>query len=137
MATSKKLSEREQVSQFISGLDPGTASIVETIRNIILTADDEIGEQIKWNHPCFYYKGEMKPFNPKEYKREIAVFNLHKGRILLVFPTGAKINDHSGLLEGDYKDGRRIVVLKDADDVKQKKTLLQQVIKKWIDLVEK
>lgn len=79
----------------------------------------------------------MKPFDPKEYKREIAVMNLFKERIMLVFPGGAKVNDKSGLLEGDYKDGRRIAIFKDLKDVKSKEKLLQVVIKKWVKLVDK
>jgi hypothetical protein len=79
----------------------------------------------------------MKPFDPKEYKREIAVFNLFKNRIMLVFPGGAKINDKSGLLEGDYKDGRRTIVFKDLKDVKAKEKDLQAVIKTWLTLVDK
>jgi hypothetical protein len=104
---------------------------------IILSTDKEIDERIKWNNPSYYYTGEMKPFGPKEYKREIAVFNLHKGRIMLVFPSGAKVNDTSGLLEGDYKDGRRVVVFKDMEDVKSKEKALQYVIKEWLKQVEK
>jgi hypothetical protein len=79
----------------------------------------------------------MKPFDPKEYKREIIVFNLFKGRIMLVFPSGAKVNDTSGLLEGDYKDGRRITIFKDLADVKAKEKSLQKVIKAWLKLVDK
>ena len=111
--------------------------IVETIRRIILSTDKEIGERIKWNNPSFYYTGEMKPFDPKEYKREMIVFNLFKGRILLVFPSGAKVNDRSGLLEGDYKDGRRIIIFKDMEDVKAKEKALRSIIKEWLKLVDK
>ena len=132
-----KLSDEEQVSLHIKQLDPALGKIIETIRQIILSTDKEIGERIKWNNPSFYYTGEMKPFDPKEYKREIVVFNLFKGRIMLVFPGGAKINDPSGLLEGDYKDGRRITVFKDMDDVKAKQQALQKVIKEWLKLVDK
>ena len=132
-----KLSDEEQVSLHIKQLDPALGKIVETIRQIILSTDKEIGERIKWNNPSFYYTGEMKPFDPKEYKREIIVFNLFKGRIMLVFPSGAKVNDPSGLLEGDYKDGRRITVFKDMDDVKAKQKALQNVIKEWLKLVDK
>ena len=39
-----------------------------------------------------------------------------KGRVLLVFPSGAKIDNASQILEGDYKDGRRIIVFKDKAD---------------------
>lgn len=56
---------------------------------------------------------------------------------MLVFPGGAKINDKSGLLEGDYKDGRRTIVFKDLKDVKAKEKDLQAVIKTWLTLVDK
>ncbi len=132
-----KLTDDEQVTEHIQKLAPALAQTVEAIRHIILKTDNEIGEHIKWNNPSFYYTGEMKPFDPKEYKREIIVMNLHKGRIMLVFPSGAKVNDTSGLLEGDYKDGRRLAIFKDIDDVKAKESALQNVIKTWIILVEK
>ena len=125
------------VTAYIQNLEPGFGEIIETLRQIILSTDKEIGEEIKWNAPTFYYTGEMKPFNPKEYKRYIIVTNFHKGRILLVFPSGAKINDTTGFLEGDYKDGRRIVHFKDLEDVKSKENALRHVIKTWLTLVEK
>lgn len=137
MATSKKISGEDDVTAHIAKLDPDVRSTVEIIRQIILSIDKEIGERIKWNNPSFYYTGEMKPFDPKEYKREIAVFNLFKGRIMLVFPGGAKVKDTSGLLEGDYKDGRRIITFKDMADVKSKEKALRKVISQWLKLVEK
>ena len=137
-----RLTDEEQVTEHIQKLDPETGKIVRAIRKIILDADKEIGEQIKWNNPSFYYTGEMKPFNSKEYKRDIAVMNLHKNRIMLVFPSGAKVDDTSGFLEGDYraanrKDGRRTLIFKDMEDVELKKEALQIVLKKWLELVEK
>jgi hypothetical protein len=137
MSVSKKLTDKEQVTEHIGKLEAGLRDIVEAIRQIILSTDKKIGERLKWNNPSFYYTGEMQPFDPKEYKREIAVFNLHKGRIMLVFPSGAKVNDDSGFLEGDYKDGRRIVIFTDLKDVKSKEKTLQKVIKEWLELVEK
>ena len=104
--------------------------IIETIRKIILSTDKEIAEHIKWNNPSFYYTGEMKPIDPKEYKRDLIAMNLYKGRIMLVFPSGVKVNDTSGLLEGDYKDGRRLAIFTDMKDVKAKEKNLQAVIKK-------
>jgi hypothetical protein len=137
MATSKKLADEEQVTEHIKKLEPAIANIVEYIRQFILKIDKQIGERIKWNNPSFYYTGEMKPFDPKEYKREIAVFNLHKGRIMLVFTSGAKVDDKSGLLEGDYKDGRRLIIFKDMKDVQSKEKALKKIIKHWLKLVDK
>jgi hypothetical protein len=137
MPTTNKLSDNEQVSEHISKLDPAIADIIQYLRQFILGIDKEIGECIKWNNPCFYYTGDMKPFNPKEYKREIIVMNLYKGKIMLVFPSGAKVNDTSGLLTGEYKDGRRLVIFQDISDVQLKENMLQEVVNKWLLLVEK
>lgn len=131
-----KLSDREQVSAHIKKLEPALAKVIELLRKIILSTDKEIGERIKWNSPSFYYTGEMKEFDPKEYKRDLVVMNLHKGKIMLVFPSGAKANDQSGLLEGDYKDGRRIAIFKDLKDVKAKQKVLQKIIKDWLTVVD-
>ena len=133
----EKISDSDQVAAHINKLEPVLAKIVETLRQVILSTDEEIGERIKWNNPSFYYTGKMKEFDPKEYKRDMIVMNLHKGRIMLVFPSGAKVNDKSGLLEGDYKDGRRITTFKDLNDVKEKQKALQRIIKDWLKLLDR
>lgn len=132
-----KATDSEQVTAYIKKLDKELATAIEYARQIILTTDKEISEQIKWNSPSFYYSGEMKPFDPKEYKRDLIVMNLHKGSILLVLPTGAKIKKAKEILEGDYKDGRRIIRFKDLADIKNKKDKLKATIKEWLSLVEK
>lgn len=132
----KKLTDTEQIESFINQLEPATGAVVETIRQLILGVDPSVGERIKWNNPSFYYTGEMAPFDPKEYKREIAVFNLFKGRIMLVLPSGANLNNGSGLLEGDFKDGRRTIVFSDLADVTSKAQDLKQLIQNWLQLVD-
>lgn len=138
MAKTRKLTNEEQVVDFFNQLDHPLANVVEALRKIILATDKEIGEQIKWNSPAFYYTGEMKPFDPKEYKRDIVVFNLHKKDfVLLVFPTGAIVNDPTGLLEGKFTDGRKTAKFATLDDVKNKEEDLQTVLKEWLKLVYK
>lgn len=129
---------RAEVTEYIAGLDHPLKDVVEQLRQAILATDPEIGEHIKWNSPAFYYTGEMPPFDPKEYKRDIIVFHLRKkDQVLLVFPTGAKINDTIGVLEGKYTDGRKTVTIKSIEDFEAKKDSLQQVIKQWLALVDK
>ena len=137
MAKTSKLSDKAQVSQHVKKLEPKLAEVVNFLRQIVLETDKEIGERIKWNNPSFYYTGEMKEFDAKEYKRDLIVMNLFKGRIMLVFPSGAKVNDKSGLLEGEYKDGRRIIIFKDINDVKENAKNLQKIIKEWLKLLDK
>lgn len=132
------LSNEEQVSEYISKLESQLAKIVTHLKETILETDNEIKEHIKWNSVSFYYFGEMKEFNPKEYKRDLIVLNIHrKDQVLIIFPTGSKINDASGFLEGNYTDGRKLAKIKDLEDAKVKKDALQNVIKDWISKIEK
>jgi hypothetical protein len=133
-----KLSEPDKVDAYMQQCKHPLVKVIEALRKIILSTDKEIGEEIKWNAPTFFYSGEMKPFNPKEYKRYLVVFNLlKKDCIRLVFPSGAKVNDASGLLEGDYADGRRLAMFYDVKDVRSKEKQLQKIIKKWLSLLDK
>ncbi|WP_199121235.1 DUF1801 domain-containing protein [Pedobacter sp. ASV28] len=137
MAKSTDVNDPESVSDFIGKLDPTFATFLQSIRQFILSIDPVIGEQIKWNSPSFFYNGEMKPFDPKTYKRDMIVFNIRKNEALLVFPTGDIINDQHALLEGNYTDGRKLVRFKDGEDFEKKKHALRLAIKDWLEKVEK
>ncbi|MBL7869627.1 MAG: DUF1801 domain-containing protein [Flavobacterium lindanitolerans] len=133
-----KLSEQEQVTEYIQKLDPSISETITFLRQVILAINNEISEHIKWNSPSFYYWGEMKPFDPKEYKRDILVMNIRPGKsILLVFPTGIKITDTSGLLEGNYSDGRKIATIKNLEEAKSRQKDLENAIRNWMDQIEK
>jgi hypothetical protein len=133
--TKPRLSDKEHVNEYIANLDANIKPIIEYIRQIILAIDPEITQQIKWNSMSFYYAGEMASFNPKEYKRDILVCNLHRGQILLVFPTAAKIAD--GVSGKNYPDGRKIITIKDLEDFKNKQNDISQVVNDWLALVDK
>lgn len=133
-----KASESAVVEAYMKRLRHPLADVVEALRQIILKADPEIGEEIKWNAPAFFYTGEMKPFDPKEYKRYLVVFNLFKKEcIRLVFWGGAKADDKSGFLEGNYVDGRRLAMFHDMKDVTSKKKALQNTLKLQLKHLDK
>jgi hypothetical protein len=112
--------------------------VMAALRKIVLSTDESIGEEVKWNAPTFFFAGEMPPFNPKEYRRYLIVWNLFKKDcIRLVFPSGARIADKTGLLTGEYADGRRLALFSSMDEVKAKKVALQAAIRKWLETLEK
>jgi len=133
-----KASEPDKVDSYLKKLKHPLKDVVEALRQIILGTEGEIGEEIKWNAPTFFYSGEMQPSDPKKYKRYIVVFNLYqKDCIRLVFPSGARINDTSGLLQGDYADGRRLALFHSLEEVRSQTPRLQQSLRKWLNLLDK
>ncbi len=132
-----KPSEPDKVNDYLARLTHSLADVVEALRQIILKTDRSIGEEIKWNAPTFFYTGEMKPTNPKEYKRYLIVFNLaRQDCIRLVFLGGAKVDDQSGFLEGDYADGRRLASFYSLADVQAKRAKLRQTLKRQLKLLD-
>jgi uncharacterized protein YdhG (YjbR/CyaY superfamily) len=124
------------VDEYIQKLEPTLGELIKKIGKLILKLDKNITEQIKWNSVSYYYHGPMKPFDPKEYKRDLLVINLTKGYPLLVFPTGSRINGFDGVLEGNYKDGRRLLPIKDAKELKIKEQALMKIIQAWLNGIE-
>jgi hypothetical protein len=113
------ISDPETVNKFMAELKYPLADTVLYLREFVLSIDKNIGECIFYNAPAFFYTGKMKPFDPKEYKRYIVGCNLfRKDTLRIIFLRGSSANDPTGILEGDYKDGRRIVSLKSIADIK-------------------
>ena len=124
------------VSEYISTLESSEQEFVNAVRQLVLAIDPEIKEHIKWNSTAFFYSGEMEAFDAKEYKRDLLVVNLHRGKFLLVFPTGAKIED--SILKGkNYPDGRKIITLEHLGDLKKIEPAVQAGIVNWINQIEK
>jgi hypothetical protein len=126
----KKASESQAVDAYLKALKHPLAALAQSLRRAILAADKSIGEEIKWNAPAFFYTGALAPFDPKEYKRHLVVFNFfRKDCIRLVFWRGDVAQDESGLLEGDYPDGRRLAHFSSVKELTARKKALAAVLK--------
>jgi len=131
------VSEPEKVDAFIQKLNHPLIEVVKYVRHLILDTDKQIGEGIYWNAPTFFFTGEMKPFEPKEYKRYIVgfVFN-RQDCIRMVLLQGATANDSGKVLEGNFKDNRKLIVFKSMDDAKSKEKEFKDIIKQLVKLME-
>jgi hypothetical protein len=54
-----------------------------------------------------------------------------------VFPSGARVKHKSGLLEGDYPDGRRLALFHDMREVESRKAMLRRIVKQWLATLDK
>ncbi|MBS4172776.1 DUF1801 domain-containing protein [Bacillus sp. FJAT-49736] len=130
---SKKSSVEQQVAEFMDNLEHPLKEEIGEVRKIILSANKQINEHIKWNAPSFQVGNEDR-----------ITFNLHgKGFFRLIFHCGAKkkdaigqgylFDDTTGILEWVAGD-RAIVKFTDMNDVKAKEKKLTEVITKWIEV---
>ena len=129
--------ESDKVDEFMQNLSYPLKDVLQYLREFILQIDPKIGEGIFYNAPVFFYTGTMKPFNPKDYKRYIVGSNLFKKDTLrMIFLRGAIAKDPAKILEGDYKDGRRILSFKSINDVKSKEEALRNIIKELVQKID-
>jgi hypothetical protein len=75
-----KASEREKVDAYMGRLKHPLARVVEELRRIILSSDKEIGEEIKWNAPTFFYAGKMKATTRRSID-DISWYSIYSTRI--------------------------------------------------------
>jgi hypothetical protein len=129
-----KASEPEAVDAFLKRLKHPLIGLVKALRRTILAAAPDIGEEIKWNAPAFFFTGPMKPFDPREYKRHLVVLNFYrKDSIRLVFWHGDRAKDKSGFLTGEYPDGRRLATLASAKELTSRKKALVAALKAQLE----
>ncbi len=127
--TTIKLSDEEQVANYMHALKHPLKAEMEELRKIIKGVDKRIGERIKWNAPSYYYLQDMVTFGP-------ARPNTPNGdKLLLVFHHPFIVQIKSELLEGDYKD-RRLVYFTNMKEIKSNKKELLRIITELINGIE-
>ena len=132
-ASTVKPSNPKVVDEFMNTFSHPLLPVAMAVREAILRADPNIGEEIKWNAPAFFFSGTMQEGNPKEYRRYLVVFNFHRKDCLrLVFWHGDRAADKSGFLQGDYPDGRRLGMISSTEDLALKSTALRNALRAQI-----
>ena len=119
------MKKNPKVDTFMAQLDNPLKAEMDAVREIILSANPNVSEDIKWAAPSFFYKDNICTFNPRAKKF-----------VNLTFHKGALINDTTGLLEGDAKEAR-VARFDNMDDVAKKKDQLIAVINEWVNLMDK
>ena len=115
-----------KVDEYLQTLDHPFKAEMAAVRQIILNANSNVLERIKWNAPSFYYIKDIAAFNPRatDYLQ-----------LILVFPNGI-VEDPAGLMQGDWLD-RREARFHDMEDVQAKQAGLEQIVNDWVTLMDK
>ncbi len=110
-----------EVDAWLDRYDNPMKEVVLRAREVILAADERLGETIKWSTPTFTYRGNLASFQPRA--RQFAS---------LLFHTGASIPGDHPILEGGG-DVARYVRLDDVAAVERQRSALEAVVRAWCD----
>ncbi len=120
----------QEVTNFLNEQHHPLRNEIELLRKCILSANDNLVENIKWNGPNYSYHGEdritMKIFSAKKIQ---LIF--HRGAKKKTQPTGKLISDNSGLLVWKEND-RAIATFETVLEIETHVAILTNIIVRWI-----
>ncbi len=117
-----KLSDSEEVSEFMDKLEYPLKAEVDALRTNIKNTDSRFHERIKWNAPSYFAQSDL------------LTFNLHLPKqIRLVFHHPAIVQIQSKLLKGEYVD-RRLMYFNTMEEINSNKSELESILKEYINL---
>ena len=120
-----------EVTHFLKDLNHPFYEEIELLRIFILSLDQNLKENIKWNGPNYCYNGEdritMRIQPPKKHVQLI----FHRGAKKQANPKNKLISHKSELLLWKEND-RAIITFKSMLDIENGKAELEEIIAEWI-----
>lgn len=118
------------VIDLINRLEHPLKPEIKALRQIILNANDQIREEIKWNSPSFYINQHFATLNL--HSKQFILIIFHRGASPKYQPTSSmEIHDPDGIIEWLGKD-RGAIKFTNMADVNDKKVALINIINQWI-----
>jgi len=120
-----------EVTEFLDNQNHSFRNEIEQLRNIILNANAELTENIKWNGPNYCFEKNDR-INMKIQPPKVVQLIFHRGAKVLAQPTDKLINDDFGLLVWKEND-RAVATFKNRNDIENNKENLLKIINDWIN----
>lgn len=121
-AKKNKLSDEQQVQDYLSQLEHPLLEEIKTLHLVIKQTDERLRERIKWNAPSYYTSADL------------FTFNFHDKKVIrLIFHHPAVVQIPSPLLQGNYPD-RRIAYFENEAQIREQQAELVRVIRELIAL---
>lgn len=124
--------KNENVSLFLDELNHPLRKEIELLRNYILSANNKLTENIKWNGPNYCFDSDdlitmrIQPLTSKQIQ---LIF--HRGTKKQEQPKNKLIHDKSGILIWKEND-RAIASFKNVNAIESKKDELIKIVVNWI-----
>lgn len=122
------------VEAFLSDLSDDKRPQVDTLRDIIIDAEPQLEEHIKWNAPSYVLDGEDRITFNLMNKQGVVKLVLHMGATRKENKKGSPImRDDSGLIEWN-SDIRGMITFTSIDDINSDKNVLKMIVKDWLSI---
>ncbi|GEO05658.1 hypothetical protein AAE02nite_33220 [Adhaeribacter aerolatus] len=119
-----------EVTEFLDNLNHPFRKEIEQLRIIILNANPDIKEGIKWNGPNYSFNSEDRITMRIQPPKQIQLI-FHRGAKVKEQPKGKLITDDSGLLTWKEND-RAVATLGNLADIENRKPDLSRIVNDWI-----
>ncbi len=120
----------QDVSKLVESLNHPMSSEILILRNLILDADSEIDENIKWNSPNYTFRKQDRITLRIQPVKQIQII-FHRGAKKLAQPSERLVEDQGKILIWKEND-RAIATFKSTQEIIDSKPFLINVIKAWI-----
>lgn len=120
------------VEEFLNDLEDAKRLQVDALREVIISANPQLVEHIKWNAPSYVLDGEDRITFNLMNKQGTVKLVLHMGATRKENKQGVPImQDESGLVEWS-SDIRGMITFVSIEDVQSNVVALKRVIKDWL-----
>ena len=103
---------------------------INDLRNFILTANNRLTENIKWNGPNYVFKGQDR-ITMRVQMPKLVQLIFHRGATVREDLQDKLISDESGLLEWKSND-RAVITFKSPEEIESGKEALKKIINEWL-----
>ena len=113
---------KDEVDAWFEEYENPQKEVMQTVRRMILAADDRIEECIKWKSPTFTFSGNIASFNPRSKKHAS-----------LMFHTGAEIPGDFPHMQGGNRTAR-YMTFESKEEAESLRRELESVVQAWCKL---
>lgn len=121
-----------EVSDFLDQQKHPFRNEIELLRNIILSVDNKLTENIKWNGPNYSFENEDRITMRIQPPAAQVQLIFHRGAKKQEQPKNKLIASTSKLLSWKEND-RAIITFKSIKDIESSRSELSDIIKDWIN----
>ena len=119
-----------EVSALVESVKHPLEDGINDLRRFILSANNELTENIKWNGPNYVYKHEDR-ITMRVQAPKVVQLIFHRGAKVREALKEKLIRDDSGLLDWKSND-RAVITFKKQEEIEADKTALEQIINEWL-----